>query len=575
MAGRIDNVADYFLRNSDMPTIDPMTVCMWTYLVADLDTPGYFFIVVNAGGTVNQGIRTGGDGTTLTVHTSSSNAGGTNLSLSTWYHIAYVRNGTSHTVYLNGVQDSTITQSLSLTPAAMLVGSSTVAWNSARYANVKIWSGVALTAAEIQLEMYFATPVRTANLHLFTPMLKGNRTTDYSGNGRNWTEGGTITDEDEPPVTWRSQPHYRPIVVSTGGQNASVNASAATGVGLQLSTSVGNLDRTVNLSGATGLGYNVVSVPGAINSAVNNAGASGVGYALTANQIQSIGQALATGLGYQVGYSVGAINATVNKSDGSAVGYSVIANQTQSINKSDASGVGYNLTTSQGNVNATVNKTDASAVGLQLSANYIQAIANAVSSAVGYNVGYSVGGITQAVNKTDASALGYEVNTVTGSLTPVELASATGLGYVPMFSSIVNASVNKSDGSGVGYNVGNTLFQSVNRALATGLGYAPNTTLVQTVANAVSSAIGYDASAFTTGQTIGVNQALASGLGYQPNFTVGAIIITVNLAQANATGKEVINGEFVIILSRSRMYIVGMDNRVYEPFENRTFIARD
>lgn len=134
---------------------------------------------------------------------------GSVLSTNTWYHVAIVRESTtSLKSYLNGVYEQTCTVS-----AASRTASSRMefgAWSSGnndpfsgRMHAIKIWD-VALTAAEIAQEMNTVAPRKLANLWGWYPTRPGSgeRAKDYSGNGRDFTEGGTLTDDDPPPISW-------------------------------------------------------------------------------------------------------------------------------------------------------------------------------------------------------------------------------------------------------------------------------------------------------------------------------------------------------------------------------------
>lgn len=74
---------------------------------------------------------------------------------------------------------------------------------SGRIHAIKIWN-TALTEAEIAQEVYTVAPRKLDSLWGWNPTRPGSgeRAKDYSGNGRNWTEGGTLTDDDPPPISW-------------------------------------------------------------------------------------------------------------------------------------------------------------------------------------------------------------------------------------------------------------------------------------------------------------------------------------------------------------------------------------
>ena len=134
---------------------------------------------------------------------------GSVLSANTWYHVAIVRESTtSLKSYLNGVYEQTCTVSAASRSASsrMEFGAWSAGNNdpfSGRIHAIKIWN-TALTEAEIAQEVYTVAPRKLDSLWGWYPTRPGSgeRAKDYSGNGRDWTEGGTLTDDDPPPVSW-------------------------------------------------------------------------------------------------------------------------------------------------------------------------------------------------------------------------------------------------------------------------------------------------------------------------------------------------------------------------------------
>lgn len=135
---------------------------------------------------------------------------GSTLSANTWYHFAMVRSSTTLvTLYLDGVSDSAQATSVSGRAASTeenIGGVLSTFPFLGDIAYVKSWS-TNLTVAEINQEMNLIRPVRTANKHRFSPLHRttAERLRDYSGNGYNWTENGTVTDADAPPVSYGSE----------------------------------------------------------------------------------------------------------------------------------------------------------------------------------------------------------------------------------------------------------------------------------------------------------------------------------------------------------------------------------
>lgn len=146
---------------------------------------------------------------------------GTALSTATWYHIAAVReSNTVFKLYLNSVLDTTNT--FDITGRTAAVRQECGAWSTGdndpfngRIAYIKEWTA-ALTLAEVAQEMRTIRPLRLANLRAWTPCLPGTseRLKDY-GSGFNWTAGGTLTDEDQPSISWGSVSGRRRSVSNT------------------------------------------------------------------------------------------------------------------------------------------------------------------------------------------------------------------------------------------------------------------------------------------------------------------------------------------------------------------------
>ncbi len=135
-----------------------------------------------------------------------------------WYHIALVRaSATSLALYVNGQAPVVNTRNITgrTTATRLEIGgdtSSDLNPLDGRVAAVKIWT-TALTPAEIWQEMQCADPVtRLGQIYggYRTPPGLGNRSRDYSGRGRHWTEVGTLTDEAPPWIDPR--PRHLPII---------------------------------------------------------------------------------------------------------------------------------------------------------------------------------------------------------------------------------------------------------------------------------------------------------------------------------------------------------------------------
>jgi hypothetical protein len=97
-------------------------------------------------------------------------------------------------------------------------------------ARLKAW-GVALSAAELINEARTVLPRRIANLYAYWPARPGSaeRVKDYSGNSRDWTATGTLTDEDDPPIGWGAVPgqRVRPVTMYSQALDGSLTPAGA------------------------------------------------------------------------------------------------------------------------------------------------------------------------------------------------------------------------------------------------------------------------------------------------------------------------------------------------------------
>jgi len=139
----------------------------------------------------------------------------------TWKHYAFVSNGTSHTLYVNGVSAGSVTCDTSGdTWGYEMLGGDTYSEGDLEIAYARAFDAV-LNATQIQAEMWSRTAIYASprwDTPLHTDLL------DVSGNGRHWTAVGSVTYGDEPGVAL--QP---PTVTAVAGivQNLSYNYKQA------------------------------------------------------------------------------------------------------------------------------------------------------------------------------------------------------------------------------------------------------------------------------------------------------------------------------------------------------------
>ena len=227
MAIRFDSSSEALTRTASLLDYNsPYAITWWFHFT--VNTGGYGQMMSLSGGTGDyDGLYINGAQLEMYVSHSSSETGavGSSLVVGNWYHLAIVREGfTSLKVYLNGALDITNLDNVTTRVAVaqndidQRSGVTGEAFNG-RVCAVKAWS-TSLTLAEVNSEMNTIRPINQASLHAFWPMFPGSgeRIKDYSGNGRDWTEVGTLTDEDPAPVSY-------------GGSSILVSAAAGGGGG--------------------------------------------------------------------------------------------------------------------------------------------------------------------------------------------------------------------------------------------------------------------------------------------------------------------------------------------------------
>lgn len=178
------------------------------------------------------------------------------VSTGTWYHMAIVRSSTSNVVmYINGAVMITNGNSVAGRTASSRIdigrsSSSNGDAMNGRIFGMKAWT-TNLSQAQVQQEMNLIRPVNTTSLWGWWPVFAGatERARDYSGNARNWTESGTLTDEDPPPVSWGAGPIVVPSTATSPPSGIDLSLRSAiielAGVSPSLSLSGVSLDAGV------------------------------------------------------------------------------------------------------------------------------------------------------------------------------------------------------------------------------------------------------------------------------------------------------------------------------------------
>ena len=188
----------------------------WVYPVASTNFEEYLLIEVAAGSAAGidalqrQGTTSQYNLVVWQGGSSTAVQGGT-ITNNQWVHLAMVReSATVLKAYVDGALAMTVTSpSVSGRSAAGLMGFGDVHGGipfAGRVYAAKAWD-TALLAGQVEDEMYLVRPRYLFGVWGWWPCFPGinERYLDYSGNGRHWTESGSLSDEDPPPVSWGAE----------------------------------------------------------------------------------------------------------------------------------------------------------------------------------------------------------------------------------------------------------------------------------------------------------------------------------------------------------------------------------
>ena len=170
---------------------------------------------------------------------------GSTLIVGQWYHLCYVKSGTSHTLYRDAasVATETLTQpanSNSWADGYELLGVPTGGQGEWSTSQFRLWTA-ALTESEVVAERLSATPVKTESLFRAVSFLTVSGT-DTSGEGHHLTviSGGGMTTDTDPSAASSSASLSASASVSPSGSesmSASMSISPSTSLSPSISAS--------------------------------------------------------------------------------------------------------------------------------------------------------------------------------------------------------------------------------------------------------------------------------------------------------------------------------------------------
>lgn len=215
------------------------------YMAADANDYGHIFASEQNPGAFQNYDHCGvtGNGTTFRCEVYNGGSGASDdaiatLAVGNWYFIGMRRaSATSFNAFVIPLSTMVLDVSSTITTNVAARTAISHMWVNklgsyvcdGRYAGLKEWS-VYLTDAELLQEAMSLLPRKLDSLHAWYPMLPGSgeRTRDYGGGGYDWTEAGTLSDEDHPPVSWGAPSIWLPYAASGVTGSAAVTEAADT-----------------------------------------------------------------------------------------------------------------------------------------------------------------------------------------------------------------------------------------------------------------------------------------------------------------------------------------------------------
>jgi len=300
MAIILNASGEYLRRTANLPARDSYTICAWVYINSILGSSWeYFLNLENATSSAGLYHNVGYSLSDSTFHLNTSNTY-TNFASSpsagTWVHMYMRANATNvqagwRALGSTSYNTVSVAHNASFTTALVQLGQNS--WGDradGKYAAIKIWD-VALSDAEMEAEWMSLSPVKTASLNLWVPGIwtgSTDRVKDLSGNARDFTAGGTLTDGDGPPVPWgggiilvgKAAAGGPATITGTGALQADAATIAGTAerqhtatgaLAAQAATIAGTAERTVTGTGA--LSASASTVAGTAERVIKGTGA--------------------------------------------------------------------------------------------------------------------------------------------------------------------------------------------------------------------------------------------------------------------------------------------------------------
>lgn len=207
-----NSVADNFLqRTTFFGATGNAFTCMAWVLSNSLPASSEYRNLGGMSGAITMQFFNSGAGARFSIGTSANDFNGTATPVAgRWYHMALVRNGNSKTLYVDGAQEAsgsdTATGSTTLILGDYNSAQPSDGWYGRLY-DARIWDGLAMSADEVRREMRSLVPYRWRNLRGWYPLTHPSMMRqDFGPFKQHLTLTGTITaTEPGPPHTFATR----------------------------------------------------------------------------------------------------------------------------------------------------------------------------------------------------------------------------------------------------------------------------------------------------------------------------------------------------------------------------------
>jgi hypothetical protein len=242
MAWDINAASEGGYINGNQPTYDnAMTIMGWFWIPSsanwhtaflngrlDDNVGDYWYLGVNASDVLYS--EWGGDA-----------LGGGDITTGAWNHLCWTKASGSSNVqiygYVDGVQGHSSSTFSVTAPSGGGTQGLAVGYDAGRWSEYsegvfafKMWDGVQLSQAQIKAEMRAVRPFYLPNLYIWIPAWNGETIgfRDYSKNGRDFSEEGTVTFRASPPVPWGFYaPQFTQVAAAAGDLSINVSDTIA------------------------------------------------------------------------------------------------------------------------------------------------------------------------------------------------------------------------------------------------------------------------------------------------------------------------------------------------------------